>query len=224
VEPQHRNGLDFELQAGVRNRTNPVSLSIAAAFSGLKEGHAIVSSDTTSPSGENQTSGLWLWHGKAPLPLPPSPPQPASRAQQSLDLIVSGLRKGGWMALPGGVALALFAVVLRSTPPDQPAPTDTPVAVEPIRSPAEAHAVIPAPPVNIPTPWVEHTDTPFDQAQMPSAPATPGTEHQLAKKAAHHTSARTVGKTHAFASRGSPFFIRGVLTPPEPTVSRDGGH
>ena len=48
-----------------------------------------------------------------------------------------------------------------------------------------------------------------------------GTEHQLAKKATHHTSARTVRKTHAFAGRSSPFVIHGVLTPPEPTVSRD---
>jgi hypothetical protein len=181
-----------------------------------------VSSDTRSPSDENHASGLWLWHGKAPLP--PSPPQPASRVQQYLGPIVSALRKGGWMALPGGVALTLLAVMLRWTPPDKPAPADTPVAVEPVRSPADAHAVIPAPPVNIPAPRVEHPDTWFDQAQMPSAPAPPRTEYQLAKKAAHHTSAQTIRKSHAFASRNSPFVIHGVLTPPDPTVSRDGGH
>jgi hypothetical protein len=180
-----------------------------------------VSSDTTSPSDENRASGLWLWQGKPPLP--PSPPQPASRVQQSVDPIVSALRKGGWIALPGGVALTLLAVMLRLTPPDKPAPTDTPaVALEPVPSPAEAHAVIPAPPVNIPAPRIEHADTQLDQAQMPSAPAAllpaRGTEHQLAKKAAHHTSARTVRKTHAFAGKGSPFSIHGVLTPPEPTV------
>ena len=128
------------------------------------------------------------------------------------------------MALPGGVALTLLAVMLRSTPPDKLAPADTSVAVEPLPSPADAHAIIPAPPVDIPAPRVEHTDTPFDQAQMPPAPATPGTEHRLAKKAPHHTSARTASKTHAFAGRSSPFVIHGVLTPPEPTVSRDGGH
>jgi hypothetical protein len=140
-----------------------------------------------------------------------------------VDPIVSALRKGGWIALPGGVALTLLAVMLRLTPPDKPAPTDTPaVALEPVPSPAEAHAVIPAPPVNIPAPRIEHADTQLDQAQMPSAPAAllpaRGTEHQLAKKAAHHTSARTVRKTHAFAGKGSPFSIHGVLTPPEPTV------
>jgi len=76
------------------------------------------------------------------------------------------------MALPGGVALALLAVMLRSTPPDKPAPADTlAVALEPVPSPTHAHAVIPAPPVNIPTPRVEHTDTQLDEAQMPSAPA-----------------------------------------------------
>jgi len=181
-----------------------------------------VSSNTTSPSAENHESGLWLWHGKAPQP--PSPPQPASRAQRFLDPIVSALRRGGWMALPGGVALTLLAVILRSTPPDKPAPADTSVAVEPLPSTADAHAVIPTPPVNIPAPRIEHTDTPFDQAQMPPAPATPGTEHRLAKKAPHHTSTRTASKTRAFAGRSSPFVIHGVLTPPEPMVSRDGGH
>jgi len=128
------------------------------------------------------------------------------------------------MALPGAVALTLLAVMLRSTPPDKPAPGDTPVAGEPIRSPADAHAVIPAPSVNSLAPLVEHKDAQFDQAQMPSAPATPRSEYQLAKKAAHHTSTRTVRKTHAFARRSSPFVIHGVLTPPKPTVSSDGGH
>jgi len=180
-----------------------------------------VPSDTIPPSDKNRASGLWLWHGKPPLP--PSPPQPTSRVQQPVDPIVSALRKGGWIALPGGVALTLLAVMLRLTLPDKPAPTDTPsVALEPVPSPAEAHAVIPAPPVNIPEPRVEDADTRLDQAQMPSAPAAllpaRGTEHQLAKKAAHHTSARTVRKAHAFAGRGSPFSIHGVLTPPEPTV------
>jgi hypothetical protein len=186
-----------------------------------------VSSDTTSPSDENHRSGLWLWHGKAPLP--PLPPQPASRVQQFLGPIVSALRRGGWMALPGVVALTLLAVMLRSTPMDKPPPADMPAeTLEPVPSPAETHAVIPAPPVNFPAPRVEHTDTQLDQAQMPSASAAllpaQGTEHQLAKKAAHHTSARTVRKTHAFAGRRSPFVIHGVLTPPEPTVSPDGGH
>src|SRR5215472_9989596 len=81
------------------------------------------------------------------------------------------------------------------------------------------------PPANIPAPRVEHTNTQFDQVQMPSAPATPGTERRPAKKAAHYTSARTVRKTHAFAGKSSPFVIHGVLTPPDdPTVRHDGGH
>jgi hypothetical protein len=182
-----------------------------------------VLSDTVSPSDKNHGSGLWLWHGKAPLP----PVQPASRVQQSLGSIVSALRRRGWMALPGGLALALLAVMLRSTPTDKPAPDTPAVLLEPVPSPAEAHAVIPAPPVNFPAPGVEYMDTQLDQAQMPSAPAAlssgQGAEHELATKAAHHTSARTAGKTRAFA-RSSPFDIHGVLTPPEPTVSRDSGH
>ena len=133
------------------------------------------------------------------------------------------------MAVPGGLTLALLAVMPRSTPLDKPPPADTPaVALEPVPSHAEAHAVIPAPLVNIPAPRVEHADTQLDQAQMPSAPAAqlpvPGTEHQPAKKAAHHTSTRTVRKTHAFADRGSPFVIYGVLTPPEPTAWHGAGY
>ena len=180
-------------------------------------------SDTTSQSDENQASGLWLWHGKAPLP--PSPLQPASHVPQIPGPNVPALRRRGLMALPGGVALALLAVMLRSTPLDKPPSADTPaVALEPVPSPTEAHAVIPAPPVNISAPRVEHTDT-QDQAQMPSPPTTLGTEHQLEKTAAHHTSARTTRKAHAFAGKGSPFIIHGVLTPPDlPMVRHDGGH
>ena len=179
-------------------------------------------SDTTSPSDENHGSGLWLWHGKPP----PPPLQPDPRVQQSLGAIFSALRRRVWIALPGGVALTLLAFMLRSTPADKPAPVDTPpVAVEPIRSPANTRAVIPSPPANIPAPRVEPTDTQFDQVQMPSAPATPGAEHRPAKKAADYTSARTVRKTHALVGRSSPFVIHGVLTPPDdPTVRRDAGH
>ena len=127
------------------------------------------------------------------------------------------------MALPGGVALSLLAVTLRSTPPDKPAPAESAaVALEPVPSPANANTVISDPPVDILASRVEYLDTPLDQAQMPSAPAAllPAreTEHQLAKQAAHHTSARTVRKTRAFAGSGSPFSIHGVLTPPEATV------
>ena len=194
---------------------------------GLEEGHAIVLSDTTSPSDGNHGSGLWLWHGKAPLP--PSPSQRTSRVRKFLDPIVSALRRGGWMALPGGVALSMLAVTLRSTPPDKPAPTDAPaVALEPVPSPAHARAVIPAPPVNIPAPRVEQTDTQLDQPQMPSAAAAlspvRGTEHQLAKKVGHHTSVRTGRKTQALANKGSPFVIHGVLTPPEPTAWPSRGY
>ena len=185
-------------------------------------------SDTTSPSDGNHGSGLWLWHGKAPLP--PSPSRATSRLRQFLDPIVSALRRGGWVALPGGVALSLLAVTLRSTPPDKPAPAESAaVALERVPSPADARAVIPAPPVNLPAPRVEHTDALLDQTQIPTAsPAlSPAreTEHQPAKKATHHTSsARTVRRTPAFAGGSSPFVIHGVLTPPDPTVRHDGSH
>jgi hypothetical protein len=178
-------------------------------------------SDRTSPSDENHGSGLWLWHGKPPLPSL----QPAPRVQQSLGPIFSALRSRVWIALPGGVALTLLAFMVRSTLPDKPAPVDTPVAAEPIRSPANTRAVIPAPPASIPAPRVEHTDTQFDQVQMPFAPASPGTERRPAKKSAPYTSARSVRKTHAFVGRSSPFVIHGVLTPPDdPTVGHDGGY
>jgi hypothetical protein len=181
-----------------------------------------VSSDTTSSRDENQEAGLWLWNGEAPLP--PSPPQPPSRIRQFVDPIASALRRGGWMALLGGASLTLLAVILRSTPPDTPVPSDTAaVALEPVPSPIDKHAVIPAPPVDIPASRVEHPDTQLDQPQIPSAPASmlPAreSEHRLAKKTAHHKSARTVRKTHVFADRGSPLSIHGVLTPPEPTAN-----
>ena len=193
-----------------------------------------MSSEATSSSDESQESGLWLWHGKAPPPqpaAPPSPPEPTSRAPRILDPIVSAMRRGGWMALPGALALILLAVMLHSKPPDKPAPpVDAPaVALEPVSFPTVTNPIIPAPPVNIPAPRVELTNTQLDQAQIPSAPAAllpaRGTTYQLAKKAAHHTSARIVRKTHSsLAHRGSPFLIRGVLTPPEPTVWHGGGY
>jgi hypothetical protein len=186
--------------------------------------HAIVLSETTSLSDENQESGLWLWQGKTPLP--PSPPRPASRAQQFLDPLVSALRRGGWIVLLSGVALALLVVMLRSTPPDKPVPADiSAMALAPVPPPADANPPIPAAPVDIPAPRVEHTEV-----QMPSAPAAllpaQGTEQQLSKKrkAAYRTPAQTVRKTHPLADSRSPFSIRGVLTPPEPEVRRGGGY
>src|SRR5215469_15060860 len=152
-----------------------------------------------------------------------SPARPARPTVSWPDLLC--FAKACWIALPGGVALTLLAFILRSTLPDKAAPADTPAAVEPIQSPANTRAVIPAPPANIPAPRVEHTDTQFDQVQMPSAPATPGTERRPAKKAAHYTSAQTVRKTHTLGGRSSPFVIHGVLTPPDdPMVRHDGGH
>ena len=211
------------ISADPRNGTHLVGSSIAAAFR-LFGGHAIVLSDTTLASDENGGSGLWLWHGKAPLP----PSQSASRVQQIPGPNVSALRRGGWWALLGGVALALLAVMQRSTSLDQPPPVDTPaVALDPVPSPTNAHAVISAPPVDIPPPQVEHTDTELNQAPIPSVPAAPlparGTEHELATKAVHHTSTRTVRKAHALAARNSPV-IRGVLMPPDPVGKHNGGH
>jgi hypothetical protein len=189
----------------------------------------MVSSETASLSDENQESGLWLWHGKTPLP--PSPPRSASRAQQFLDPLVSVLRRGGWIALLSGVAVALLVVMLRSTPPDEPVPADiSAMALAPVPSPADANPPILAAPVDIPAPRVEHTDTQLDQAQLPSAPAgllpAQGTEHQLSKEknTAHRTPARTVRKAHPLAYSGSPFSIHGVLTPPEPTARRGDGY
>jgi hypothetical protein len=180
-------------------------------------------SGTTSSSDGNHGSGLWLWHGKAPLPLPQSSSQPASRVRHIPGPNVSALRRGGWWMLPGGlaltslgVALTLLAVMLYSTPPNTTPPADT------------AAAVISGPPVDILASRAEYLDTPLDQAQMPSTPAAPlparGTEHERATKVVRHTSARTVRNTHALTGRNSPFVIHGVLTPPDLTVRHDGGH
>jgi hypothetical protein len=123
----------------------------------------------------------------------------------------------------------LLAVMLRSTPPDKSAPADSAAAaLEPVQSPVDALPAIPGPPVNISALRVEQTDTQLDRAQTSSAPAAPmparGTEHQLAKKTAHHTSAPTGRKTHAFAVSGSPFVIHGVLTPPDATARHNDGY
>ena len=200
-------------------------------------------SDTTSFSDKNHESGLWLWHGETPPP--PSPPGPASRLQQFLDPLVSAFRRGGWIALPSGVVLALLAVMLRSTPPDKPVPADMRVmALAPLPSPADTNSPIPVPPADIPGPpvdfpgptadipgpRVEHTDTQLDQTPMPSAPSAlspaQGTEHQVSKKkkTAHRTPDRTVRKSGPLADGSSPFSIHGVLTPPEQTVRRGGGY
>src|SRR5262249_56232461 len=86
-------------------------------------------------------------------PPPPSPPGPASRVQRFLDPLVSAFRRGGWIALPSGVALALLAVMLRSTPPDKPVPADMRVmALAPLPSPADTNTPIPGPPAHIPRP------------------------------------------------------------------------
>jgi len=151
---------------------------------------------------------------------------------------MSAFRRGGWIALTSGVALALLVVMLRSTPPDKPVPPDMRVmALAPLPSPADTNSPVPVPSVDIPGPRVdipgprvEHTDTQLDQTEMPSAPAAllpaQGTEHQLSKKkkTAHRTPDRTVRKPRPLADSGSPFSIRGVLTPPEPTVRRGGGY
>ena len=154
-------------------------------------------------SDESQESGLWLWHGKAPLP---SGPKPASRVRQILGRILSAARWDGWLALPGGLTLGYFAasVLLHSTPPDEPVPSDTPTVARPIAAepPAEVTAQT-------------------DQVQVPSAPTTQMTarelERQVAKWREHRAWSARVRKTHLLlARRGSSMF--------EPMTWHGGGY
>ena len=156
-------------------------------------------------SNESREPGLWLWpwHGKA---APPSRPKPALRVRQILGRILSAARWGGWLALPGGLTLGLFAasVLLHSTPPDEPVRSDTPTVARPITAepPAEVAAQT-------------------DQVQVPSAPTAQMTarepERQVAQRCAHRTWSATVRKTHLLLSRrGSSMF--------EPMTWHGGGY
>ena len=154
-------------------------------------------------SNESQESGLWLWRGKAP---PPSGPKPASRVRQILGCILSAARWGDWLALAGGLTLALFAAsaVLHSTPRGEPVPSDTPTVARPIiaEPPAEVTAQT-------------------DQVQLPSAPTAPMTagepERQVAKRQTHRTGSATVRKTHLLLARR-------VSPPFEPMTWHGGGY
>ena len=145
---------------------------------------------------------LWLWHGKA---APPSRPKPALRVRQILGLILSAARWGGWLALPGGLTLGLFAasVLLHSTPPDEPVRSDTPTV---------ARLITAEPPAEV----AAQTDV-----QVPSAPTAQMTarepERQVATWRAHRTWSATVRKTYLLLSRrGSSMF--------EPMTWHGGGY
>jgi hypothetical protein len=154
-------------------------------------------------SNESQQSGLWLWHGKAP---PPSGPKPASRVSQIVGRILSAARWGDWLAVAGGLTLALFAALalLHSTPPGEPVASDTPTVARPIS--AEPPAQVTAQ---------------TDQVEVPSAPTAQMTarepERQVARWHTHRTGSATVRKTHLLLARRGP-------PPFEPMTWHGGGY
>ena len=177
------------------------------------------SSHSALSNTESQEAGLWLWRGEA-LP-PPSAPQPKSRVQQILSSMVPAARWAGWMALLGGLAVALLAAsaMLHPTPPEESVSVDTPaVSLPPVPSATVARpSAAPAP--------AELTEAQSDQTEVPLAPAAQTlarpSETRVAKS--HPQPPRTVRKTHASPARkGPPTLIPGVLTPPSMTW-RDGG-
>ena len=181
------------------------------------------SSHSALSNTESQEAGLWLWRGEAlPPPSAPTPKsrvQPKSRVHQILSSMVPAARWAGWMALLGGLAVALLAAsaMLHPTPPEES--VDTPaVSLPPVPSATVARpSVAPAP--------AELTEAQSDQTEAPLAPAAQTlarpAETRVAKS--HPQLPRTVRKTHASpVRRGPPTLIPGVLTPPSMTW-RDGG-
>jgi hypothetical protein len=174
---------------------------------------------------ESQEAGLWLWRGEA-LP-PPSAPRPnrassANRVQQILGSMVPAARCAGWMALLGGLAVALLAAsaMLHPTPQEESVSVDTPaVSLPPVPSDIVVRpSVAPAP--------AELTEAQSDQTEVPLAPAAQTlarpAETRVAKS--HAQPPRTVRKTYASpVRRGPPTLIPGVLTPPSMTW-RGGGY
>jgi hypothetical protein len=173
---------------------------------------------------ESQEAGLWLWRGEA-LPPPSAPPpksriEPESRVQQILGSMVPAARWAGWMALLGGLAVALLAAsaMLHPTPPEESVSVDTPAVS---LSPVPSATVVP--PSVAPAP-ADLTEAQSDQTEVPPAAQTLArpAETRVAKSRAQPP--RTVRKTQASpVRRVTPTLIPGVLTPPSMTW-RGGGY
>jgi hypothetical protein len=173
-------------------------------------GDAPMAPSTALISTDIKEAGLWLWQGEAPPP--PAPPRPKSRDRQFFRRFLLAARWAGWIAVPGGLALALLAVSMVA-PPDRPVSADMPAVTRPIAP------VLPA----------EVAEVRLDQVQVPSArPAAEitarGPEPPMVNGRAQHQLSRTARKTHASrVRRGPPVPMAGVLTPPV-MISHGGGY
>lgn len=174
------------------------------------------STDAALISTGDEQSGLWLWHGAAP----PSPPvaRPGSRVEHVLGRIMPAARWAGWMALSGGLALALLTVpVMHSAPPPRPeAPPKPPTALAPAPSTPVAH------PVGA-VPQTQPAEAQSDQPRIASVSAPEPApqvmqrepERQMVQERAHRKPLRSVRKTQASRTRRGPLMmVPGVLTPP----------
>jgi hypothetical protein len=177
-------------------------------------GQGIVLSQAKSVSAESQETGLWLWQGEAPPPR--SRPELLSRARGILGRIVAATRSIRWIAPAGGLIFILLAgsLVLHSMALDGRISADTRAA-----SPQPGSTLIPSRSLVSP-PSIELPDVRLDQAQMPAPPASQMTarpaEGQMVNRRAQRRSPTNVrGTSAAFARRGSPVLIPGVLTPPK---------
>jgi hypothetical protein len=110
-------------------------------------------------STDSKESGLWLWHGEAPLQ--PSLPRPKSRAQPIFRRIMPAAGWAGRIALP--IGLALIAIAVSMTPhPERSVSADKPaVALSPAPSPAAADLIVAVP-------AAKPTQAQLDQVQVPS--------------------------------------------------------
>jgi hypothetical protein len=161
-------------------------------------------------SAESQETGLWLWQGEAPPLLQGEAPsqrfrsEPLSVGRVILNRIVAAARWTGWITSAGGLILILLAssLVLRSTALDGRISPDARAVSPQPRSPLIAtRSLIPAPSIELP-------DVRLDLVRMPA-------EGQMVRTRAERRSPPSVRRTHAFAGRGSPVLIPGVLTPPK---------
>jgi hypothetical protein len=163
------------------------------------------SADGVLVSTDSNQSGLWLWQGEAPPQ--PSLPRPKLGNGQVLRRIIPAGGWAGWITLPAGLAIALFAVSMMPH-------SDSPVSVgAPAVAPSSAPSPAVAPPGVI-VPPAEPTAAQLDPVPAPST-STAKIPVQTVKSGAQRKSSRTVKSTHAsHVRRGSPVPMPGVLTPP----------
>jgi hypothetical protein len=160
------------------------------------------SADGVLVSTDSKESGLWLWQGEAP-PLP----RPKFRDRQIFRRIVSAVGWAGWITLPAGLAIAVFAASMMRHP-------DRPVSVAaPAIAPSSAPPAVVAPP-SVVVPLAEPAAAQLEPVPVPTTP-TAKIPAQTVKSSAQRKSSRTAKLARAsHVRRGSPVPMPGVLTPP----------